>query len=110
MKKPKKNTKPVASNNKKEATKSKQMLNKSMEKKKKVGISLTTEPNKNSTIEVKNAKDKISIVKPIKKDRGGNQKSSSMTNRSAKSTKSKEYDNKLNEDNNYEIEKTKEDY
>ena len=108
MKKPKKNTKPVASNNKKEATKSKQMLNKSMEKKKKVGISLTTEPNKNSTIEVKNAKDKISIVKPIKKDRGGNQKSSSMTNRSAKSTKSKEYDNKLNEDNNYEIEKTKE--
>ena len=109
MKKPKKNIKPVASNNKKEGTRSKQMLNKSMEKKKKVGISLTTEPNKNSTIEVKNAKDKISIVKPIKKDKGGNHnKSSSMTNRSAKSTKSKEYDNKLNEDHDYEIEKTKE--
>ena len=106
MKKPKKNIKPVASNNKKEGTKSKQMLNKSMEKKKKVGISLTTEPNKNSTIEVRNAKDKISIVKPIKKDKGGNpNKSSSMTNRSAKT---KEYDNKLNEDNDYEIEKTKE--
>ena len=107
MKKPKKNTKPVASNNKKESTKSKQMLNKSMEKKKKVGISLTTEPNKNSTIEVRNAKDKIALSKPIKKG-GGNQKSSSMTNRSAKSTKSKEYDNKLNEDNDYEIGKTKE--
>ena len=107
MKKTKKNVKPVA--NKKEAsTKSKQMLNKSMEKKKKVGISLTTETNKNSTIEVKNDKDKISIVKPIKKDRGEHQKSSSMTNRSIKSTKSKEYDNKLNEDNDYEIEKTKE--
>ena len=108
MKKTKKNVKPVASNNKKEAAKPKQILNKSMEKKKKVGINLTTEPNKNSTIEVKNVKDKINITKPIKKDRGGNQKSSSMTNRSAKSTKTKEYDNKLNEDNDYEVEKTKE--
>ena len=109
MKKTKKSVKPVSSQNKKEAsTKSKQMLNKSMEKKKKVGISLTTETNKNSTIEVKNDKDKISIAKPIKKDRGEHQKSSSMTNRSIKSTKSKEYDNKLNEDNDYEIEKTKE--
>ena len=106
MKKPKKNVKTGTSNNKKEPTKSKQLLNKSMEKKKKVGLS--TEQNKNSTIEVKSGKDKISIVKPIKKDKTANQKSSSMTNRSAKSTKSKEYDNKLNEDNDYENEKTKE--
>ena len=73
----------------------KQILNRSMEKKKKGTINLPTESNKNTITEAKIQKDKINLTKQTK-NKGTNQKSSSLTNRSAKSNRPKEYDNDLN--------------
>ena len=93
MKKTKKSVKPSANNNKKEAaTKSKQALNKSVERRKKGGLNLTTESNKNSTIEARNVRDKINVIKPTKKD-GDEKKSSSVSNRTNKTAKTKDYNN-----------------
>ena len=93
MKKTKKSVKPSANNNKKEdGTKSKQALNKSVERRKKGGLNLTTESNKNSTIEARNVRDKINVIKPTKKD-GNEKKSSSVSHRTNKSTKTKDYNN-----------------
>ena len=93
MKKTKKSVKPSTNNNKKEdATKSKQALNKSVERRKKGGLNLTTESNKNSTIEARNVRDKINVIKPTKKD-GDEKKSSSVSHRTNKSTKTKDYNN-----------------
>ena len=80
-----------------------------MERRKKGGLNLTTESNKNSTIEARNVKDKINIVKPTKKDRD-EKKSSSVSNRTNKSTKTKDYNNninRLNEDNDFQIKNIK---
>ena len=93
MKKTKKSVKSSANNNKKEdATKSKQALNKSVERRKKGGLNLTTESNKNSTIEARNVRDKINVIKPTKKD-GDEKKSSSVSNRTNKTAKTKDYNN-----------------
>ena len=94
MKKAKKNN-PSTNNNKKEAgTKSKQALNKSVERRKKGGLNLTTE-SKNLVFEDKNVKDKINIEKPTKHDRE-EKKSSSVSNRTNKATKTKDYNNNTN--------------
>ena len=92
MKKQKKSIKSSANNNKKEATKSKQAVSKSLEKRKKGDLNLATENNKNSTIEARNVKDKINITKPTQKDRD-ERKSSSVSNRANKPTKTKDYNN-----------------
>jgi hypothetical protein len=95
MKKTKKGTKPTTNNNKKEAgTKSKQALNKSVERRKKGGLNLTTE-SKNLVFEDKNVKDKINIEKPTKHDRE-EKKSSSVSNRPNKTNKPKDYNNNMN--------------
>ena len=96
-------------NNKKEIqTKPKQILNKSVEKKRKIGLNLTTEPGINTTtIETKSQKDKIHLTRQ-RKDKKDNQKT--INSRSAKSNKTKEYENNLNkltEDNDYEKDKDK---
>jgi len=82
MKKAKKSIKPSTNNNKKEAaTKSKQALNKSVERRAKGGLNLTTESNKNSSIDARNDKDKI---KPTVKD-GRDKRSASVSHRTKKS-------------------------
>ena len=100
----------VTNNNKKEIqSKPKQPLNKSVEKKRKIGLNLTTESGmNNTTIETKSQKDKTHITRQ-RKDKTGSQKT--INSRSAKSNKTKEYENTLNkltEDNDYEKEKEKE--
>ena len=100
----------VTNNNKKEIqSKPKQPLNKSVEKKRKIGLNLTTEPGmNNTTIETKSQKEKTHITRQ-RKDKTGSQKT--INSRSAKSNKTKEYENTLNkltEDNDYEKEKEKE--
>ena len=97
-------------NNKKEMqSKPKQSLNKSVEKKRKIGLNLAEEPAmNNTTIEAKSQKDKIHLTRQ-RKDKSGNQKS--VNSRSAKSNKTKEYENTLNkltEDYDYEKEKENE--
>ena len=97
MNKTKKSVKPSTNHNKKDAgTKSKQALNKSVERRKKGGLNLTTESNKNSTIEARNVRDKINITKPTKRD-GDEKKSSSVSNRTNKSTKTKDYNDEEKE-------------
>ena len=96
-------------NNKKESqTKPKPVLNKSVDKRKKIGLNLTTEPGlNNSTVEAKYQKDKIHLTKQ-RKDKVGSQKS--LNSRSSKSTRGKEYENtlnKLDEDYDYNPKETK---
>ena len=96
MNKAKKNNKQSANHNKKEAgTKSKQALNKSVERRKKGGLNLTTESKGGLVFEDRNVKDKINIEKPTKHDRE-EKKSSSVSNRTNKATKTKDYNNNTN--------------
>ena len=96
MKKTKKSSiKPSTNNNKKEAgTKSKQALNKSVERRKKGGLNLTTE-SKNLVFDDRNVRDKINIEKQTKHDRE-EKKSSSVSNRTNKATKTKDSNNNVN--------------
>ena len=107
----KKRIKPAVINNKKKETqqKPKQLSGKTVEKKKKVGMNIPSESGMtNSSIEAKSQRDRIHLTKQ-RKDKASGAKSTNS--RSAKSNKSKEYENTLNkltEDNEIEKEKEKE--
>ena len=108
MERKKNNKIPINTNNnqKEKQSKLKQPLNKSVEKKRKVGLNIVAEPiMNNTTIEAKSQKDKIHLTRQ-RKDKTGSQKA--VNSRSAKTNKTKEYENTLNkltEDNDYEKEK-----
>ena len=105
----KKMNKTLANNRKDNQPKPKPTLNKSVEKKRKIGLNLPTESGiSNSTIEIKSQKDRIHLTKQ-RKNKSGSQKA--INSRSAKSNKNKEYENTLNkltEDNEKEKEEKKE--
>ena len=89
--------------------KQKQRLNKSMDKKKNIGIYLPTEPSK-FIIEERNQNNRIHLTKQ-RKDKNNINSSSYIKSRSIKSNKVKEYENtlnKLNEDSTNEREREKE--
>jgi len=96
-------------NNKKNLQlKQKQRLNKSMDKKKNIGIYLPTEPNKN-IIEERNQNNRIHLTKQ-RKDKTTIYNSSYIKSRSIKTNKVREYENtlnKLNEDSINEKEREK---
>ena len=106
MKKKKQLNKAATSNYKKESqSKPKQSSNKSAERRK-IGINITTEFGlNNSNIEVKSEKDKIHLTKP-RKEKTSSQKT--ISSRSVKTNKNKEYENTLNKLIEDEIEKEKE--
>ena len=96
-------------NNKKNLQlKQKQRLNKSMDKKKNIGIYLLTKPNKN-IIEERNQNNRIHLTKQ-RKDKTNLYNSSYKKSRSIKTNKVREYENtlnKLNEDSINEREREK---
>ena len=97
-----------ANNSKSMQSKQKQRLNKSMDKKKNIGIYLSTEPNKN-VIEAKIQNNRIHLTKQ-RKDKTNIYNSSYIKNRSIKTNKVREYENtlnKLNEDSINEREREK---
>ena len=106
MEKKKQLNKAATSNYKKESqSKPKQSSNKSAERRK-IGINITTEFGlNNSNIEVKSEKDKIHLTKP-RKEKTSSQKT--ISSRSVKTNKNKEYENTLNKLIEDEIEKDKE--
>ena len=106
MDKKKQLNKAATSNYKRESqSKPKQSSNKSAERRK-IGINITTEFGlNNSNIEVKSEKDKIHLTKP-RKEKTSSQKT--ISSRSVKTNKNKEYENTLNKLIEDEIEKDKE--